>query len=955
MRKLLLFSPFLSVPLVWVRRLLFWVVAFVLLLLFLLYFVVNSSVVMQNAVHRVAPEYHISYDALKGNLFTGFKIVNPRFRQHLLAKELAFSWNPNALADKKVSIEALSFKELDVGVLHSLIEENMQENNTSATETSHAQIESYMPKYIDIKQLEITLRPYVYEEIKIAYARLAVEKVHIDIEKKMLIHADVELNTTTDLATLSYGGKIQKNQLLGKLIFHPKEALYRRYALPLRPEAIKQIEAEIGASSKEMVATIHTQGKALLALEASDFNVDVNHLTSHLHYDINRSAIDANTTLRIDTPYAKAIEITNRLSLDNTGLRYAGDVFAARLEGVDAKLVKPLENLHIAYKGDETSLKSTFDTKELEGYFRSSDLRRGVLHLQTSERLQLSSLFLLPAELTEAKANLFVDAPIDLNDFSQIKAAVKVDSNIANIDANVSYAKTVQIESKIAIPQNSLLKSYNKEVKWNTLSPLFAKATLQENQLQLLLKSKHINANVGYALKSSDVNGTLNIAGLGVDIEGNSKEKMRIKSRVDTIQSFTQKLSTLYTLEELPLLKGSIEAWIEVDKLQSVQCQLTSTRLTYQADRKTHYSVDDISLVASMNENRLVLKSYHLTWNHQKFFSTKPATLTLGERLSVSHFWLNDTLNIEGEYNLIDKKGEFRANANRFHFKNEMVDIESKIDIKASMDGNDTQVEGSVVLLRGKLFPKIEGKSFASDSDIVIVQEMQNNKQSPFMQNLSLMLTIKASSPLQIKQKGINIKLKPDLSLSKQKGGNILYLGSVDLLEGGSYMFQEKQFVLAKSAIYFTGDIAKPLLDIKANYQALNHLVTIGITGLPSEPNIQFSSNPSLSREQILSLILFDSQTDGDTHSGNEMMRMMGGAMAKAALSDVGVKVDHLVFGEGNSVEVGKKLTRKITVIYINEALPKVKLKYKHGKHTESVIGVSEASQSYDIVYKRDF
>jgi len=77
--------------------------------------------------------------------------------------------------------------------------------------------------------------------------------------------------------------------------------------------------------------------------------------------------------------------------------------------------------------------------------------------------------------------------------------------------------------------------------------------------------------------------------------------------------------------------------------------------------------------------------------------------------------------------------------------------------------------------------------------------------------------------------------------------------------------------------------------------------------------------------------------------------------MAKSALNDLGIKLDHLVLGEGNSVEVGKKLTNKITIIYVNDIVSKVKLKYEHSPRTESVIGASEESQSYDIIYKRDF
>ncbi len=194
-----------------------------------------------------------------------------------------------------------------------------------------------------------------------------------------------------------------------------------------------------------------------------------------------------------------------------------------------------------------------------------------------------------------------------------------------------------------------------------------------------------------------------------------------------------------------------------------------------------------------------------------------------------------------------------------------------------------------------------------------------------------------------------------DLSLYKAEESELMVLGSVEILKGGSYTFEGKKFILDKSYIYFTGNPNKPLLEASVTYQSLNHLITIRITGSANAPNIHFSSKPSLTREQILSIILFDSEVGAGTNSGEDMMKMMGGAMAKSALSDLGVQLDYLVLGEGKSVEVGKKLTDKITIIYVNDEVSSVKLKYEHGKRTESVIGVSEESQSYDILYKKDF
>jgi len=1033
-----------------------WVLVLLLLLILVVYFVANSPLAVKKAIDTFAPDYNISYDAIKGNALTGFEILNPRYNNHSLAKEIVVKWNPNTLFNKKIKINKLYLKELNINAINALasqfslesnssqeknssnsfdfivelenielstqafeienvavssvsfkskgifykdtqldiknfnldIESNITdislngsyenqvvllkevkllnvnilaiqgligvEDNSTEEQVTRRETNPLLPKKVNIENTEVTLFPYIYDPVKIEKAKLVAKELMLDVNLKMLIHANLELNATTNLSQLSYSGKIQNNQLLGKLILYPKEALYTHYEIPLRKEAIAQIEADLNVSSEEVVADIRTQGKQILEAKEGDFNIDIDSFVSHVVYDINSSAIHADTKSYITTPYAKDIDISNHLEFVD-GLMHHGEIHLTQIEGIEAKLLKPLENLNISYSGDEKSIDTTFRSEQLEGYFKSNNFKVAEVHIETSERLALSSMFSLPPELKNAKAHLQIDAPLNLEDFSHIEAQVKVASNLVDIDANISYAEAIQLDANVVIPKESIIKAYSKELAWDTLSPISTKIVLKENRLKFNLEAETLKSDVVYDLDSAEVNGTLNLAGLAIGIEGNSNEKLAIQTKVTSIKALSQKLNKLYKIGDLPPLEGAIEASIDVDKLKNLELTLTAPKLVYTPDRKTQHNIDDVKLVVSMNEDVVLVKSYQVTFNQQTFFSTKIAKVKLGESINVTNFWINDELKVEGDYAPNSKQGSFSANAKSFHVKDKMVDIYSKIDIKALLDGNNTQVEGEVILLRGKITPNIEGQSFATDSDIRIIQEMKENEESLFMENLSLMLNIKTRQALEIKQNTLNIKLKPDLMINKAKGSDILYLGSVDLLKGSSYIFQEKKFVLGKSAVYFTGNIEKPILDIKANYQALNHLITIGVTGIPAEPNINFSSNPSLTREQILSLILFDSETDGDTHSGNEMMRMMGGAMAKSALSDVGVKVDHLAFGEGNSVEVGKKLTRKITVIYINEELPKVKLKYKHGKRTESVIGVSEESQSYDIIYKRDF
>ena len=951
MRKLLLYSPFL-----WLRQIVLWVLIFLLLVVLILYVIANSSLAVKKVVEAFAPDYNITYEHISGNAFSGFEIKNPRYNDKTIAQEIILKWNPNTLANKKVTVNKVHLKGVNIEVLKSLVSVFATENNNSIDieKTVQSKPSTLIAKEVNIETLELSILPYTYDPVMFSSTRLVAKNLSYDVENKVVTKANLELNVTSNLSHLSYVGEIKKNVLLGQIILTPQEELYRKYKLPLRKDAIAKIVVDMNASDKMIIANMHTKAKQILKAKEGAFNVDVDSFDSYMKYDLNSSVFTAKTDAKLSTPYAKNIVLHNTLTLENE-LKHQGWVHIATIEGLEAKFVKPLKNIELRYSGDAKSIQSTFNSEGLKGYFNSVDFEKAKIHVETKEPLLLAGFLTLPSELKEAKASCVIDVPLYLKDFSNIDAKVKVESNVVHVDADVKYADTITVEGQIVIPKYSLLKAYSQDVVWDKLSPIDTTLRLKENQLTLGLDAQALKSHLKYNLDSGITQGKIDIAGLGIDIEGNVNKKLSLKTKIKSVKVLGKKLNKLYVVGDLPPLEGAIDASIDVDKLKNVALFITAPKLTYRPDKKTKHSIEDIQLKVRMKEDIVFVKSYNVVYNKQHYFSSKTAKVELGDTIHISNFWINDGLKIEGDYTPKTKQGDFTAKAKRFHFKDKMADIYTKIDITASLDGNDTRVAGKVVLLKGQIRPQIEGRSFATDSDIIILQNLKNNTKSPFMQNLSLMLKIETLNPLRVKQNAMNIKVNPDITINKEKNAELLYLGTIDLIKGSSYIFQEKKFVLAKSAVYFTGNINKPLLDMKAVYKSLNHLITISVTGTLNEPIINFSSNPSLTREQILSVILFDSEGSGDTHSGNEMMRMMGGAMAKAALSDVGVKVDHLAFGEGNSIEVGKKISSKTTVIYINGEIPQIKLKYQHGKRTESVIGVSEESQSYDIIYKRDF
>ena len=882
------------------------------------------------------------------------------------------------LKDETLTFENINLKEINTLALQQLFvpetnasaAENINENHITIAEDKEEEkdqeVNHLIPKYVVLKSLITQIVPATYDPVNIVDLLLRVKDVKLNTQKLIVENGYVDLNGTTNLSNITYSGKIKDNQIVGGIVLSPNEELFTLYKLPIRKEAIGDISIDIDASKERVVADINAEAKHLLIVEKADdnstdknaskaFNVDIDSLLSHVVYTIADNTMIADTKIMITTPYAKDISVTNKFLMDKN-MSYSGEIKAERLIGIDAKLVKPLNNFNVMYSGNLQSVKTDISSDGLKGNFVSSDLKKGNFHLETTETIYVDKMVTLPGELNGTKVNVIIDVPLDFEKITPIAAKAKIISNISNIDADITYGETLQAKVTSNIPKDSLLKNFDKNVKWNAISPLVINADLDKKDATLKLKSKELSSDIKYMLESGKVDGKIRLGGLVTDIKGLAEEHITINANVHSIESLMNSVKSFYILEGLPPVEGALNLSVDIMKLKQVDLSLSSPKIIYHADRETEYLVNDIKVVVSADESKVQLKSYNVTYDEMKIFSTKPSVVNMKENvIEIAPLWLNDQLQVVGTYDLKTKKGDISADATTLHLAHKMIELDSGINIKTVLNEEKTSVKGKIVLLGGKIYYDLGTKTYPSDSDILIVQDMKKEEASPFMDNLSMLVDVTTKKPLIYKQGPIDIQATVDIDVHKGEHGDLMVLGEANILKGGSYIFEGKKFVLDRSNIYFTGNPSKPLLDISVKYKSLNHLITIAVSGTPATPNIVFSSVPSLKKEQILSIILFDSEEGAGTNSGEDMMKMMGGAMAKSALSDMGIKLDHLAIGSDGSMEVGKKLTDKITFIYVKDEIPQVRVKYQHSPHLESVISADEESQAYDIVYKRDF
>jgi len=954
LKKLFLYRPFL-----WLRRILLFVLAAAIIFGLVLYIVVNSPVVIKRAAKIFASDYNLSYSSIEGNILTGVKIDDLAYENEKLAKHILFRWNTNGLFQRKIVLNTLKIEEANVDAILRFVASF--EGNESKMTVSHEENASevtalrlLMPKIVVIEDLQMDLLPASYDPLSINRFVLVAKDVIFDAQNLVVQDAEVELEGSTDYGDAVYSGRVKDNHLVGNMRLIPNEKLFELYALPVRKEAIGGIVIDFDASAERVVADVSAKATQLLKSKNGEFNIDIKSLLSHVVYGIKDGVLVVDSEVIVDTPYAKDIFVSNRFVKDGN-ISYTGKAKAKTFVGIDAKLAKPLQNLQLNYKGDAQSIQTDFLSDSLKGYFNSLDFKKGDFHLETTKAMLLSGFISLPEELEKTKFNAVVDAPIEFDSNLSIKAKTQITSNLANIKADIVYGKTLQVDAVAHLPQDSLLRTYNKEVKWDNLNPIAVEIKMVNDAMKMTVNTGVLSANANYSLKSKQIEGKITFDGLNADIEGIADKKITINTKVKSVASMIKSLQSIYTLDTFSI-EGSANMSVVITGLKKIDVLFQSPTLKYQADRRTTHAIDDIEVKMSMEDSNLVLSHYKLTYNKMKLFSTKPSLVNLEkDTIYVKSFWLNDALKVEGEYNQKTKKGTLSAQADKLHIEHKIADLDGEVDVKILLDGEKTSINGTILLVGGDIHYDINAKGFATDSDIIILQEMKDKSESPFMDNLSMSVRVYTEEPLIYKQGDLDVKANVDLNVYKAENAEVMLLGSVNLLEGGSYYFEGKRFILNASYIYFTGDPNKPRLEQSIKYQTLNYLITVRITGTPEAPNISFSSTPSLTKEQILSLILFDSEAVSGSHSGEDMMKMMGGSMAKSVLSNMGVKIDYLVFGSDSSVEIGKKLTDKLTVVYVNGLVSSVKLKYRHGKRLESVIEASEESTSYDIIYKRDF
>lgn len=193
---------------------------------------------------------------------------------------------------------------------------------------------------------------------------------------------------------------------------------------------------------------------------------------------------------------------------------------------------------------------------------------------------------------------------------------------------------------------------------------------------------------------------------------------------------------------------------------------------------------------------------------------------------------------------------------------------------------------------------------------------------------------VNAAAPARVRVEGMGLDSEWGIDIALRGTVDDPRIGGTASLVRGDYTFAGSQFELTRGRIVFdqNGPI-DPQLDVAAETVRSGINVAIAITGNAQAPLIDFSSNPSLPDEEILSRLLFGgpvtslSATDAlqlaaalaSLQGGGGGLDPIGSLRSSIGLDQLRIIAADPIIGRETSVALGKNINRRIYIELITD------------------------------------
>lgn len=471
--------------------------------------------------------------------------------------------------------------------------------------------------------------------------------------------------------------------------------------------------------------------------------------------------------------------------------------------------------------------------------------------------------------------------------------------------------------------------------------------------------------NAKNSAEGLDVN--LHTKHLKLMVKGNIKEKnIEASVDIDSVTKVQEEFTLLYPFTVTPV-NGPLSIKAKM-KGEEVLATITSPKLKMEG-----FNVEKLDVDAHYNKELLTLNKLSFKTTgfeddklNKDFYLNKKGKIHLGEKRDVL-IDMHPKILVKGTGTVENMQVEVSVESLPLGHPDYGSMIFSS-QIMYSQIGKKKKIVGGLSLEKMKLFYEAKFLDAAHDSDVIVITKKDKKKKKEndnFLEDTYIDLAIYAPDA-QYKTRDIDLEFTVDVQAKKAFGKNLGMLGKVREINGRVEQ-APKLFTVVDSSIVFRGTKEiNPLLDIRVEHELPDVLIMISIHGDANRPKLDFSSDPSMAKKDILSYLLLGISTANLAEGGGSLGREAQLFIMNQAARDLAYEVElDRVFikddgtGEGYAVQAGKKLNDDTMFIienskegnsFILEYEVSKSIKVEVGQHQKTV-----PSQSIDIFFRKRF
>lgn len=487
--------------------------------------------------------------------------------------------------------------------------------------------------------------------------------------------------------------------------------------------------------------------------------------------------------------------------------------------------------------------------------------------------------------------------------------------------------------------------------------------------IEAQLQAKNSTVSVRHANSDSQ---TLIIESADVDIRQNQTLTAKARLLLENDDRVSAEISVAQAFESAEFstaaLNGRVFAELkDLSKFRAVTAPLSDLKGSLNADINLSGSVSQpsIGMQTELKNGQVSIVDLGLTLNQIEFSarSTGDQKITLDGSLNSG----KGQLHIDGDLNFeklnqpligLSIKGDNveLMNTNEIH-------IDGNLDTKIIITNTLIDVSGNVSLVQADLDFQLPENAILASEDVILLGEEQAQQSAQQKINLSIDLGNQAH----IRAQGLDAYLVGKLHVIQEPGGVMRANGQIDIKDGRYDAYNQKLKIDKGQLIYNGGAVDDPSLLLRAQKTVDSITAGVSVTGRASSPILQLYSSPSMSDQDVLSVLIFDKKIgDLGSQDGLTLLKIANSLRGDGSKSQVDELTQNIqetlgltnlelqLSGNSPSLVAGKQLSSKFYIGYgygLLDAAQSLILRYKISQ-SWSIQGDVGADSGADLRYQ---